>query len=206
MISYSLIGGKIDSDSLKKMLNYSYKFNNKDDTNINGYKIDKELSGRRTQVYKNDDKNHVIIAHRGTQDIHDVFTDLKLGLMGSRNNARFNHSKYITDKAHKKYGDDAVYTQIGHSLGAEIAKNSGDGYNDEVVTFNKAEVTPFEKQKDNEYHIRTSLDPISALLPYRFYGDNKNNNITINSKTNDLLQEHSLDSLDLSQLPNEIGK
>jgi hypothetical protein len=122
------------------------------------------------------------------------FCELSLGY---KNNKRFQHSKEISDKAHKKYND-STFTQIGHSLASEIAKKTvNDNHEkDEVIKYNNPPVLPIDlmkKHKDNEYHIRTSLDPISILQPLSPF--NKNT-ITIPSDNFNPLDQHRTDKLE----------
>jgi hypothetical protein len=61
-----------------------------------------------------------------------------------------------------------------------------------------------KKQKDNEYVIRSELDPISALHslnPFR----NKQNTTDIKAKSWNLLEEHNSDVLDRIDPDTEIG-
>lgn len=203
-ISYKIIGGKMKVNTLHKMLNNSYEKKHKQHNHLDGYTLDKHLSGDRAQVYYNHDTNHLVVAHRGTKGIHDVITDMKL-MLGMKNNKRFKHGKKITDDAIKKYDTDNI-SVIGHSLGHSLAKEANKKHNAELITLNGA-TTPldmFNKQKDNEYMIRTANDPVSylhSLNPYR----NKQNTITINSKSYNPLREHTVDTLDRLDEDEEIG-
>ena len=172
--------------------------------NIDGYQLDKELSGRRAQVYHNKDTNHTIINHRGTDGIHDMYTDVKL-MLGMKNNDRFKHGKKVTDKAIGKYKNSDI-TITGHSLGHAIAKEANKKYDKELVTLNGAVIPTdlLSKQKDNEYHIRTKYDPVSilhTLNPMR----NDKNNTTIKSDSLNLLNEHKTDTLDRVDPETEFG-
>ena len=62
-------GGKIASSSLNKMIKSSYKSRKDADEDVNGMKLDKSLSTKKSKVYT-DDKGHAHIVHRGTSGIH----------------------------------------------------------------------------------------------------------------------------------------
>lgn len=201
--SYYVIGGKIKNSVFKGVLQNGYQ--KKHSNNIEGYELDKSLSGQRAQVYHNKDTNHTIVNHRGTKGIHDMYTDVQL-MLGYKNNKRFKHGKKVTDQAIDKYkGSDVTIT--GHSLGHAVAKESNKEHNKELVTLNGA-VTPndmFDKQKDNEHIVRTKYDPVSflhSLNPMQ----SKKNTTTVNSHSLNLLDEHSTGVLDRLNADHEFGK
>jgi predicted esterase YcpF (UPF0227 family) len=200
--NYFIVGGKIKNSTFKSVLQNGYEKKPKD--NVEGYKLDKKLSGQRAQVYYNPETNHTIVNHRGTKGIHDMYTDVKL-MLGYKDNKRFKHGKEITDKALAKYNDSDV-TITGHSLGHAIAKESNIKHKKELVTLNGA-VTPkdmFSKQHDNEYVIRTEYDPVSALHGLNPMQNNKNTT-TIKSDSLNLLNEHKTDTLDRLPAEQEFG-
>ena len=178
--------------TLHKMLNNSY--NGAKDLII-GYKLDKELSGQRAQVYHNPDTNHLVIAHRGTSGIHDVNTDIKL-MLGMKKNNRFKHGKKITDQAINKYNSDNV-SIIGHSLGHAIAREANDKHDKELITLNGAvvPVDMMKKQKKNEHFIRSKYDPVSALHTLNPF-KNKQNTYTLDNNKINPLKAHSIDVLE----------
>ena len=185
-----LIGGKLKVKQLKNLLNASYSNILSD---IDDFKIDKDLSNQMVQVYYNPLTGQAVIVHRGTANINDVIVDTKL-LFGFKNNSRFNDARNIQKLTEKKYGPNNVST-IGHSLGAAIAEDVGKN-SKEIITLNKP-ITPtdiFFKKKVgiNQYDIRTKRDPISLLKP--FQKDVKD--ISIESTTNNPLIEHSTNTLD----------
>jgi len=155
----SKMGGKnsmrpqmgIKSNDLRHLLKKSY---DKTPSDYGDYKVDKELSGQRAQVYKNDSTGKTIVAHRGTSGIHDVFTDAQYAF-GNTDNARFDHAHKIQGQAETKYGKDNVIT-IGHSLGGLITNKVTNG---QQITYNKP--TIFDSRKTNELAIKTSNDPFS---------------------------------------------
>ncbi|RZK22234.1 MAG: hypothetical protein EOO43_09855 [Flavobacterium sp.] len=192
---YAYTGGKINVKTLKSMISNGYSRKPKDKDTIDGYVLDKELSGERAQVYHNPETNHLVVNHRGTQGLHDVITDIRL-MFGDKSNKRFQHGKTITDKALKKYDTDYV-TMTGHSLGASVAKEANKEHGKETIVVNPA-VVPTDlttKQRKNDTIIRSTLDPISMLRnlnPWR----SKKNTIDIKAKSINPLTEHSSKVLD----------
>jgi hypothetical protein len=194
VVSYEYVGGKINSKTLHKIIKNGYADDPKKTDSLDGYVLDKQLSGERAQVYYHPETKHLVVNHRGTKGVHDVMTDIGL-MLGHKSGKRFQHGKKITDDALKKYNTDNV-TISGHSLGAKVAKESNRKHGKETVVVNPAVVPEdlFEKQKDNETVIRSRLDPISYLHNFN-PRRNKTKTIDIDAKTYNPLEEHSSDVL-----------
>ena len=186
----TLKGGKMKIQDVKTLLTNSY---NDKPTDVNGYKLDKDLSGKRVQVYT-DENGKVYIVHRGTHGIHDIMTDVKMTFGNVKGQKRFKYAEKIQREAENKYGKDNV-TTLGHSLGAKIAEQVGKN-SKEIITYNKPTLPLdlFKKKKlpDKQYDIRTSRDPVSILQPLQ----KGSNDMVIDSKTINPLTEHSIDALD----------
>jgi hypothetical protein len=197
-IKYTHVGGKLSVKNIKGFLKKSYSNKLEDH---DGYQVDKDLSGQRFQTYYNPEKNHVVTVHRGTAGIHDMLTDVGLAF-GYKKGKRFQFAKEQQRKADEKYAN-ANKTVLGHSLGRALAEDANQ-HNNELLTLNGA-VTPFDllkKPKANEHHIRTNLDPVSAL---RGLQKKSKNDVTIASKSWNPLTEHSTDTLDRLNPELEIG-
>ena len=183
-----IAGGKLPVSDIQGLLKQSYS---SIPTNYKDYTLDKELSGKRVQVYKKNNSPQSIVVHRGTKGIQDMGNDLKY-LLGFdiSNSKRAKHSQDIQKKAEEKYGAENVST-LGHSLGAKLASQVG-ANSKEIINLNKA-VSPADsltKVKANEYNIRSSNDIVSTLLPVR------NNPLTIDSPYfSNILQEHKTNVL-----------
>ena len=201
---YKYMGGKINTKTLHSLISNGYSKKPKTVSNIDGYEMDKSLSGTRAQVYHNPTTNHLVVNHRGTKGIHDVVTDIRL-MFGDKSNKRFQHGKKITDEALKKYDTDNV-TICGHSLGSQIASEANKKHNKETIVVNPAmipsEIT--KKQKDNETVIRSKLDPISYLHSLNPFAS-KSRTITIKSKSMNPLTEHSSDVLNRLDPNMDVG-
>jgi hypothetical protein len=187
-------GGKMSAKDVKNLLNKSY-----DDkpSSLEGYEIDKELSGKRAQVYKKKGTDEAVVVHRGSQGIHDWGNNLKYVLgMDVSKSKRYKHAKDVQKKAEAKYGADKT-TTLGHSLGAKLASDYGKN-SKEVITLNKP-VLLTEKTKANpkETTVRTTGDLVSAFLPTK-----SKDILTIPSKTFNPLAEHSPDVLE--RLPDDV--
>ena len=187
-IDYICFGGKLNVKTLQQVIKNGYKKNKVNE--LDGYRLDPQLSGSRAQVYHNEKNNKTIINHRGTQGINDLITDLKMSL-GNTNNKRFNHGKNITDKAIEKYaGSD--FTITGHSLGAKIAKEANKAHNKDAILFNPV-VLPNDKFDVTDTIVKSKLDPVSFLY---YPKSHQSKTIMINPKSFNLLKEHNSSILD----------
>lgn len=175
----------LTTDTTQKLLYNSYRDKQKNE--INGYKRDNDLSGKRVQVYFNDD-NDAVVVHRGTQGIHDLITDFQLGL-GMTDNKRFKHAEKIQKEAEDKYGN--VET-IGHSLGGSISEKVGKD-SKHITTLNKpvGPIDIFNSVPSNQTDYKTTLDPVSFLRPLQ----NGNNYENIPSYTINPYVEHATQTL-----------
>lgn len=177
----SLQGGALGARNLQQMLVNTYDKKGKD---IDGFQIDKGLSGKRTKVWNNPETNQTVVGHRGTSNIKNWGTDLAMGVGYENDGSRFQHAKKVQKKAEKKNGAENVST-IGHSLGGRLAEKYGKKTN-EVITVNKAVVPPtmFNKAPENQYDIRSSRDLVSAL------GKDHKNTSTIKAESFNPVAEH----------------
>lgn len=126
-----------------------------------GYSLDTSRSGRRTKVFKNDDTKHIIVAHRGTNNLRDVGTDISGVVLGKRNKSkRFQQAKRATQQVVDENPEYTV-TNTGHSLGGTLAQQGGHNQ----VTFNKGAGFKelFGKRKKNQTDIRRKGDLVSLL-------------------------------------------
>lgn len=184
----TLKGGKMALGNVKKLLKSSY---NDTQNDIENYKLDKTLSGKRVQVYT-DDKDKAYVVHRGTQGLQDIMTDIKMTFGNVKGQKRFKHAKKIQQEAEAKYGANNV-TTLGHSLGSRIAEEVG-GKSKEIITYNKPTLPLdiFKKLPDKQFDIRTARDPVSILQPLQ----KGSADLVIKSTTLNPLTEHSIDALD----------
>eukprot|EP01038_Epipyxis_sp_PR26KG_P007398 gene7398-10087_t len=201
-IHYQLLGGKVKVKDIKHFLKNSYEKDLNKHTNHGDYEIDKDLSGRRFQAYYNPNNNHLITVHRGTSGLNDWITDLNYAF-NNKNNKRFKHARDSQKKAEDKYSTKNI-SVLGHSLGKALAEHSNINHH-EQIGLNGAEnfQDTFKPKQDNQYHIKTSLDPISIFSNLK---PKSKNNLTIHSKSFNPIKEHSTDVLNRINQELEIGK
>jgi hypothetical protein len=198
----TLMGGKLSTSYIKKFLDASYDKKGKAPQKIGDYERDNSLSGERVSVYYDPKTKDAVVVHRGSQGIHDWGNNLKMALgFNMSNTKRFQHAKDIQKKAEEKYGKSHIST-LGHSLGGKIASDVG-GDSKEIITLNKATGIgrdAYKKEhgaKENEYNIRSTLDPVSAKGVLEA-------ELTIPSKSLNLVKEHGTGVLD--RVETEIGR
>jgi len=185
-----VVGRGLPVGEIQQFLKNSYQI--PPAASIGDFMLDKKLSGRRVQVYKNRNTPQAVVVHRGTQGTKDWATDIYYATGGDpKNSARFKHAAEVQKKAEDKYGANNI-TTLGHSIGSKIASAVGQN-SKEIINLNKA-VSPLDaiqKTSEKEINIRTSRDPVSALLPLR----NSDRTITIPSETLNPFTEHKTDVL-----------
>ena len=176
-------GGKISATALNKMIKSSYKSRKDADENIDGMKLDKSLSTKKSKVYT-DDKGHAHIVHRGTNSTINDWTNNLAYLTGTyKLTDRYKKGKKAQDAVEAKYGHSNVST-YGHSQGAVLARELGKKSKN-VITVNPASL--FQKKADNETVVRSSLDPVSFLQ--------RNPTHTVHTGSLNPLTNHSSDVL-----------
>jgi len=218
-----LKGGAISSENLEKFIKASYKST---DDDIDGYKKDKELSNAEISTFYNP-SNNVIAVFRGTEKTLTDWSNNIAYIAGQYENTdRFKRAKEMYNKIVKKYGEKNI-SLVGHSQSAVITRKIGENAK-EIINVNPAHL--FEKQKENEFNVRSSGDIVSAVKPVadvynkvkttatnavksvanvflpkskklKIDKDVSNQNITIENKTLNPLTEHTSDIL--NRLPSE---
>ena len=159
--------GQLD---LHDVLKNSYS--NKHRENMNGYKLDKELSNHNQQVHYNPDHKKLVVSVAGTHNLRDWGTDIFLGAGELKDTNRYKEAKSIYDKAKNKYNP-LQSTAVGHSLGGTIANYIASG-NDKAHGLDSG-YTIGQKARSNSTQYRSEGDVISAL------GANQKNMTTLKS-------------------------
>lgn len=183
---------------IQQIISNTYKYNRNNDYEVDGYKIDKSLSGKRVSVYHNPTTNKTVISHRGTKlnSLSDWSNNFRYMIGDYDNTKRLKHAKKIQKQTEDKYGAENL-TNIGHSQSGIINRKVGTNAK-QIINVNPAYTN--EKKGKNEINIKSQYDPISMLM-------NKND-VDYNIKTNSInpLKNHSskiLNNLDENEI---IGK
>ena len=153
--------------------------------NINGYKLDKELSNGNQQVYFNEEKNKLHYNVNGTRNLADWGVDIIAGLGGIKTTNRYKQADKTLKKAKDKYKIDNVSVS-GHSLGGAITSLISKN-NDKIYTLDKFGLG--NKIKNNEQAFRTSGDVVSLL------NSNSKNIKTINNVGLNFIANHNVDKI-----------
>ena len=172
---------KISHGDLNHALKGSYNKHKVDEGDL---KVDRSLSGKRVKVYTKGDK--VIVSHRGTASVKDVYNDAMYGLGLIKHTKRYKHAQNIQKQAEKKYAGKDI-TTVGHSLGGALAERVTKK-GSKVVTFNKAD-TSFSNsaKRKNQVDLKTESDVVGL--------NNKRKKILHTGQKNPL-KAHSLSQLD----------
>jgi hypothetical protein len=180
--------GQLD---LHDVLKNSYSGKHKE--NMNGYKLDKELSNHNQQVYYNPDHKKLVVSVAGTHNLRDWGTDIFLGAGKLKDTNRYKEAKSIYDKAKNKYNP-LQSMAVGHSLGGTIANYIASG-NDKAYGLDSG-YTIGQTSRNNSKQFRSSGDVVSAL------GANQRNMTTLKSpniRTGiglvDALRSHNVDNI-----------
>lgn len=179
-----IIGGAVSAKNLQAFIEQSYKEEPSDV--IGDFVIDPDLSTYTTKVYTNPETRQTIVAHRGTKGTWDWGNNLAYAMGLYDYTDRYKQGAETQKKAESKYGKENIST-IGHSQGAVLSRKLGQDTK-EIINVNPAWMG--EIPSPNEYNIRSSFDPVSALfMPYsaiQSYVNPKftqSHNITIPSKS-----------------------
>jgi hypothetical protein len=126
---------------------------------LGGYVRDKDLSGKRQQVYTDVANKQLLYSVAGTRSGTDIFNDLRLASGGLKDTNRYKSADKTLKEAQSKY-DGYNTTIVGSSLGGAIASRLG-GANDSRITYNEGNV--FGRSRDNTTKIRYGGDVVSSL-------------------------------------------
>lgn len=186
-IAYHFRGGAIDAQTLHAILKKSYEPTLSDHE---GYVVQRDISGKRAQVYHNYDTGHTIVAHKGTQSMTDWGTNLQFAA-GYTGGARFEHGRKVQQQAADRFGTHNT-TTVGHSLGAAIAADVDKNGTDSAVLDRPVRlVDAMTAAPDTRTDVRSTYDPISWIRPWQAGGKQ----VTIASPDWHPLTAHSPDQL-----------
>ena len=191
MTKQLIVGKAVSIKDLKTALDKSYSAKSVKEGFVD-FQVDPSLTTRETQTYVNPNTNQVLVVHRGTASMSDVFTDLAYSSTGYKAK-RFKEAEKIQKQAEAKYGAKNVST-LGHSLGSLISADVGSN-SKEIINYNKP-MTLWNRKRDNEYQISTKNDPFSWFHKPKKKDTLLNKHVEIDSKTIDPVKEHSIKKLD----------
>ena len=204
-------GSGLKVAQIKDFLKASYEEN--PPHRIGEYQLDTQLSNKYGKVYFSISKRKVIIVFTGTNSLPDWRFNVVYGLNSSayKLTSRYKTAKRMYDRAKKKYKG-YKSDLLGHSqAGLLVNLLLNDKTDLDGIALNPA--YKGERQAQNEYVIRSSLDPVSALkapsntINKVLYPNwNKTHNIVISAKTSNPLTEHSIDILDRLPQDKFIGR
>jgi hypothetical protein len=192
-------GGSLPVDQIQQFVNASYEGKKGDTERIGDFELDKQLSTRKAKVYHNPKTGKTVVANRGTTGTLSDWKNNLEYLRGRYDSTdRMKQAEDVQRKTIAKYGK--VDTNVGHSQGGIITRKLNEkGLTNEVVNLNPAAM--FEKQKENEFVIRSKSDPVSMLHALNPWA--RKENTTTTSGSMNLLKEHGsniLSRLDPSKL------
>lgn len=180
-------GGYLKPSSLSKFIKASYS-KKKDVPEVNGYKLDKSISSKRSKVYV-DSEGKAVVTHAGTDSASDWLNNLLIPIPSLyRRTDRYKRAEDVQQKALAKYKD--VET-VGHSQSGNIVNEltkKGLTKKGKTQALNPALLNPFDSHKGVKV-IRSSGDVVSALTR------KGKDDITIPAKSFNPLKEHSPDIL-----------
>ena len=107
---------------------------------IMGYKLDEEMQGKRHAVYHNKEKQHTMMALRGTKptDAKDLYSDMHIMRGSQRSSHEFRNDKKLYEQVKNKYKGHRI-TATGHSLGGNRASALTRAKGIESIGFNKGQ-------------------------------------------------------------------
>jgi hypothetical protein len=180
--------GGITTKQLRDFVSVGYK-NTDEAPEVDGYKLDKEISTKRSKVYVNA-QGKAVITHAGTDSATDWLNNIVVGVPSLyKQTSRYKEAKKVQEKALKKYGKDNLVT-VGHSQSGaivnQLAKEKLTGKESDVL--NPAILNPFDKHEGVKV-IRSKKDIVSALTR------KKEGDIDVEGESYNIIKEHQPDVL-----------
>ena len=204
-------GAGLKVGQIKDFLKASYEEN--PPLNIGDFQLDNELSNKYGKVYFSTSKRKVILIFRGTKEALDWGNNLVYTLNSNayKSTNRYKIAKKMYENAHKKYKGYKIEL-LAHSQGGIPTNYLLDTKKDlDGIALNPA--YKLGSIKNNEYIIKSSLDPVSVLhkpkeLINKVLNPNwtKQHIINIPSKNYNLLKQHSIDVLNNLDQNQFIGR
>lgn len=199
IFEYKDIGGSLPVKTIYKSIKNGYSYPKIEDLD-DGFVFSKYGSDKEIQLYVNEKEKRIIINFIGTYTLFDWSNNYSYVLGKYKDTQRFKRAVDAFLKITDDYPNYKVIL-VGHSQSAVITNLLNQEFPNkiyEVILVNPASLG--EKEKDNEFIIRSKMDLVSLL-----HKPSKRDTI-IENKTNNILTEHKPDILKRLEQNRKIGR
>jgi hypothetical protein len=191
-------GGSLPVKTIYKSIKNGYSYPEIED--LDGFVFNKYGSDKEIQLYVNEKEKRIIINFIGTYTLFDWSNNYSYVMGKYKKTKRFKRARDAFIKITDNYKDYKVIL-VGHSQSAVITNLLNQEFPHkiyEVINLNGANLG--EKEKDNEYNIRSEMDLVSLLhKPTK-------RDVIINNDTYNIITEHKPDILKRLNQDREIGR
>jgi hypothetical protein len=191
-------GGSLSVKTIYKSIKNGYNYPNIE--NLDDYQYNKHGSDKEIQLYVNHKDKKIIINFIGTYHFLDWYNNYKYVKGQYTITKRYKRAREAFIKITDDYPDYKVVL-IGHSQSAVITRLLNQEFPNrifEVINLNGANLG--EKEKENEYNIRSKFDLVSLLHKPT------SRDVIIKNESNNILTEHKPDILKRLNQDREIGR
>jgi len=199
VLEYKINGGSLPVNTIYKSIVNGYAHPEIEDIG-DGFVYSKNGSDKEIQLYVNEKEKRIIINFIGTYTTFDWSNNLSYVMGQYKKTKRFQRARDAFKKIIDDYSDYEVIL-VGHSQSAVITHLLNKEFPEriyEVINLNGANLG--EKEKDNEYNIRSKMDLVSYLhKPTK-------RDVIIDNETNNIITEHKPDILKRLKQDREIGR
>jgi hypothetical protein len=191
-------GGSLPVKTIYQSIKNGYSYPEIED--LDGFVFNKYGSDKEIQLYVNEKEKRIIINFIGTYTLFDWSNNYSYVMGKYKKTKRFKRAKDAFIKITDDYKNYKVIL-VGHSQSAVITNLLNQEFPHkiyEVINLNGANLG--EKEKDNEYNIRSQMDLVSLLhKPTK-------RDVIINNETYNIITEHKPDILKRLNQDREIGR
>jgi hypothetical protein len=191
-------GGSLPVKTIYKSIKNGYSYPELED--LDGFVFNKYGSDKEIQLYVNEKEKRIIINFIGTYTFFDWSNNYSYVIGKYKNTKRFKRAREAFIKITDDYKNYKVIL-VGHSQSAVITHLLNQEFPHkiyEVINLNGANLG--EKEKDNEYNIRSEMDLVSLLhKPTK-------RDVIINNASYNIITEHKPDILKRLNQDREIGR
>jgi len=199
VFEYKKSGGSLPVKIIYKSIKNGYSYPKIEDLD-DGFIFSKNGSDKEIQLYVNEKEKRIIINFIGTYTLFDWSNNYSYVLGKYKETKRFKRARDAFIKITDDYPNYKVVL-VGHSQSAVITNILNREFPNriyEVILVNPASLG--EKERDNEFIIRSKMDLVSLLhKPTK-------RDIIIDNKTNNILTEHKPNVLERLEQSRKIGR